>query len=96
MGIWNLIKIAVIAFLIWTLYKGVKNWLSGGDGDRRKNRKRTKPDEVIDVMVQDPHCGTYLPMNEAIHVRSRGEDLYFCSKECRDAYLISARENGKD
>ncbi|KIX11700.1 TRASH domain-containing protein [Dethiosulfatarculus sandiegensis] len=47
-------------------------------------------------MVQDPHCGTYLPMNEAIHVRSRGEDLYFCSKECRDAYLISARENGKD
>jgi YHS domain-containing protein len=37
-------------------------------------------------MVQDPHCGTYLPRSEALAMTVRGEKHYFCSKTCRDAF----------
>jgi len=32
--------------------------------------------------VEDPHCHTYVPVNEAYRVSVNGKTLYFCSKEC--------------
>jgi YHS domain-containing protein len=37
-------------------------------------------------MVQDPHCGTYVPISLAVEKRIDGRKVYFCSEECRDAY----------
>jgi YHS domain-containing protein len=41
---------------------------------------------VIDVMVKDPVCGTYLPKSDAVSARIGGETLYFCSKQCLSRY----------
>ncbi len=37
-------------------------------------------------LVRDPHCGTYIPMSNSVHLVSSGETLYFCSTACRDKY----------
>ncbi|HEX7779674.1 MAG TPA: hypothetical protein VF424_10565 [Vicinamibacterales bacterium] len=41
------------------------------------------------TLVQDPHCGTYLPQSRALAVSSGGDTKYFCSPACRDAYAAS-------
>jgi YHS domain-containing protein len=42
-------------------------------------------------MVMDPHCHVYIPKREAITVKTAGETLYFCSKECKKKYLEENR-----
>ena len=41
------------------------------------------------TLVQDPHCGTYLPKSRALAVTADGDTKYFCSPACRDAYESS-------
>lgn len=38
-------------------------------------------------MVRDPECHLHLPLVDALSVHTREGMLYFCSRECRDAYL---------
>ena len=37
-------------------------------------------------MVQDPECGTYVPLGDAYKAKINGKTLYFCSKACCEAY----------
>ncbi|PLX84323.1 MAG: hypothetical protein C0617_08440 [Desulfuromonas sp.] len=37
-------------------------------------------------MVQDPHCGTYVPRGDSLTKTVRGKVFHFCSEECRDAF----------
>ncbi|GAB6083944.1 hypothetical protein JCM30471_28580 [Desulfuromonas carbonis] len=37
-------------------------------------------------MVRDPQCGTFLPRSDAVAAMVAGEDHYFCSSACREAY----------
>ena len=45
---------------------------------------------VIDVMVKDPSCGTYLPRSDAVRADIRGQTHYFCSTECLSDYRKNA------
>ena len=37
-------------------------------------------------MVQDPHCGTYVPRSDAVSATVKGERYYFCSEKCRTQF----------
>ena len=52
--------------------------LGGDNGDLSK---------IDDVMVKDPCCQVYFPKRDGIHLRFKGEDLYFCSDTCRDRFV---------
>lgn len=45
-----------------------------------------RPDQVIDTMVLDPNCNTYIPRTGAICRRVKGQEHYFCSKTCLKEY----------
>ena len=48
---------------------------------------RTGPNGVvIDEMVQDPVCKTYIPRREAIKKTIGGEDYFFCSEACASRF----------
>jgi YHS domain-containing protein len=70
-------------------------------GDRRKkeeiHRKKQKILEKEGVLVKDPICGTYVSKDSDIRVKDENATLYFCSYECRDAYLrkIGATSDSK-
>ncbi len=44
---------------------------------------------IDDVMIKDPYCKAYFPKRNAVHLNLNANDLYFCSKECRDKYIAS-------
>lgn len=41
------------------------------------------------TLVRDPHCGTYIPTTRALAAGSGASVQYFCSEECRRAYLAA-------
>jgi YHS domain-containing protein len=47
---------------------------------------------VVDEMVQDPFCKTYIPRREAVRRRVGGQEHFFCSEEC--ARKFEAQEKG--
>jgi YHS domain-containing protein len=38
------------------------------------------------AMVKDPVCGTFVVPGQALTLVERGQQVYFCSTKCRDAY----------
>ena len=43
-------------------------------------------------MIKDPYCEAYFPKRNAVHLNLNANDLYFCSKECRDKYIARQRQ----
>ncbi len=39
-----------------------------------------------ELLVRDPQCGIYLPREAGIKRTVRGEEHYFCSKACLEAF----------
>jgi uncharacterized protein len=75
------VRILILAFLVYILYRVVRGVMGIAGPVRRDERG-----DVIDDMVQDPNCGTYVPRGEAVRRRIRGEDHFFCSETCADQY----------
>ncbi len=92
MGLWNLVKLALIGLAVWLLYRGVRSLMSGG---QPRPRRSAGDDEVLDVMVQDPNCGTYLPQQQALRAYFKGKQYYFCSEKCRDEFLAGPKEKNQ-
>lgn len=40
-----------------------------------------------ELLVRDPQCGIYLPREAGIKRTVRGEEHYFCSEECLEAFV---------
>jgi len=58
-----------------------------------KKRKLNRKEKVrITEMVKDEVCGVYLPKEEALKVEIEGKVYYFCSEECKDAFLKGCSE----
>jgi YHS domain-containing protein len=41
------------------------------------------------TLVRDPQCGTYIPETRALSAGSGTNIQYFCSEDCRRAYLAA-------
>ena len=58
-----------------------------------KKRKLNRKEKIrITEMVKDEFCGVYLPKEEALKVEIEGKAYYFCSQECKDAFLKGRSE----
>jgi uncharacterized protein len=72
----------ILAYIAFRTIKAIfrpKEELSGG-------RDRG----VIDEMVQDPQCKTYVPKREAVKRIIEGETHFFCSDTCADKFQKKA------
>lgn len=78
MGLFRLLIFGALIYLLYRLVKGVIGPL------RSIDRRRTNG--VIDEMVQDPSCKTYIPRRDAQKRTIAGREYFFCSKECADKF----------
>lgn len=85
-----MIRLLIWIALFYIIYKGLKA-LKIQFGSAEKIFRQSNG-EIDDVMVQDPQCQVFFPKREGIHMRIDGEDVYFCSAECRDEYIKSRSE----
>lgn len=77
-----MIKLLLLALLFFVAYSFFQALLPGP----RKPRRPDSQSRDGEQMVQDPQCGTYLPISDAIRANIRGQQLHFCSRKCRSLY----------
>lgn len=80
-----MIKLLLLALFFFLGYSFFQLFLPSRrrpPGDRDFSSRHTKGE----TMVEDPQCGKYLPVSEAISARVGGQQHYFCSHKCRKEY----------
>ena len=68
----------LIGFVVYSLLSGLRR-----PTNRKPPKNRTREGET---MVEDPNCGTFLPISDAVSATINGKQLYFCSKKCLHEY----------
>jgi len=43
--------------------------------------------EIDDVLIKDPVCDVHFLRRDGVHLKADGQDLYFCSPECKDKFV---------
>jgi len=77
-------RFLIFAFLAYLLYRFLRIFLASG----QETRQRENNNGIIDEMVQDPMCKTYIPLRDARRKIIAGEEHFFCSQECADRFQL--------
>jgi len=72
----------LLAYLFFRIVKGVSRLFWGRSGLEGED----DPAKVIDEMIQDPVCETYVPRREAVRKVVQGQAYFFCSDECAEKF----------
>jgi hypothetical protein len=80
-----MIRLLLYGFVIYVVYRSLKSWAKSiaGSGEDRDSVARSDNTELI----RDPQCGTYFLRRQGVETRVDGQKLFFCSEQCRDAYI---------
>lgn len=73
----NLIRLLVIAAVVWLAYVLFKRWLAEKQSPRRGEEPRSQ-----ERMVKCAYCGVHVPESQAL----RNGNHSYCSPEHRDAH----------
>ena len=84
-------KLLILLVVGYLCYRMLKNWMMTG-GQSREYVSGSPKGEIDDVMIQDPECEVYLSKESAIRTMIDGQEMYFCSQECKEKYLNRQRE----
>ncbi len=74
-------------YLVYMILKGRFSPKRRGMGGAPRPPKAEAPVRDEEEMVQDPVCESYVPMSEALKVRSRRGVVYFCGPECKEKFF---------
>ena len=79
----RLIIFGILAYLLYRIVKGVFS------PKPKVNRGRAQG--IVDEMVQDPFCKTYIPRRDAVRRVIQGQEVLFCSDDCADKYELQEK-----
>ncbi len=78
----KLLLLILLGFVLYAFFLSlVRPSATGKPADKPANKQLSG-----EAMVEDPVCGTFLPVNDALKARIKGQDHYFCSKDCLEEY----------
>lgn len=84
----SLLRRLLLWFLaLWALVVVVRFFRRTSSARRRSSGTGTLRFEG--AMVRDRVCRTFLPRGRALMLRLAGEEYFFCSEDCRRAFLSS-------
>jgi uncharacterized protein len=84
-------KLLVLLVVGYICYRTIKKWIMTGSPSADKVASASVG-EIDDVMIQDPVCGVYFPKGNGIELQYRGEELFFCSQECKAKFMHTHKE----
>jgi uncharacterized protein len=80
-------RLIIIAILVMIVYFTVKSFFRPVKKPKpRPDFKKQDSSEDASEMVQDPECGTYIPLESAHRASIKGQTYYFCSKQCQESF----------
>ena len=79
--------------LTWILRTVVSSFRTASGSQPPPPPDQRTPDVLTSAgeLHQDPVCGTFVPGTSRWTRSVDGRTLYFCSSDCRDRFLVSAR-----
>jgi len=80
-----MIKILIYLLLIYIVYKVLRSLVTPAESSAR--RSYGERGAVDDIMIKDPVCEIYFPKKDGICINVDGNEVCFCSKECRDKFI---------
>jgi YHS domain-containing protein len=80
------IRLMLYAFMIVGAYLLLRRML--GASSRPKQTVAARP---VSQLVQDPNCGVYLDVQEAVRRSVGNGQVFFCSQTCADAWMAKKR-----
>ncbi len=84
-----LVRLIFFALLFYIGYRLLKSW---GGSFKRGDRVPGANDGLQNTeLIQDPQCKTYFLKGHGVGSTINGETIYFCSEDCRNAYLEKHR-----
>ncbi len=81
-----MLKFLILFCVAFLLYRSLRSWIFP-DTSKKNTVSGKATGQIDDVMIKDPYCEAYFPKRNAVHLNVKGNDLYFCSKKCRDKYV---------
>lgn len=78
----RLALLGLLAYLVYRLLRSLFHAVRQPDESGHGAHHRAGEE-----MVLDPECGTHIPLSDALSAQVAGAKRYFCSRECREAYL---------
>lgn len=93
-----ILRIGAVLFLLWWVRR-FWLWLAASGWKRLLSSLlqtgitgRPAPRERSGLLKQDPVCGIFVDVTLAVTEAVDGEQVYFCSEECRQKYLVRRRQ----
>ena len=78
-------RLLILLGIVYLCYRFLKSWILK-EPSSHQTVSGKKADEIDNVMVKDPYCGVYFARKDGVDLKIDGQDLYFCSQECRDKF----------
>ena len=88
---WFLFWLLVISWSVALLRRLVAWMLRAPRGSAETGTGNDAGTQLSRRLVRDPVCGVHVAEVLAVPLRTNGEVLHFCSAQCRDAYVNTAR-----
>ena len=88
-------RLLIFLGLIYLCYRAIKSLLQPGPPAQRTVSGQTAG-EIDDVMIKDPVCEAYFPQRNGVHLKVDGQDLFFCSTQCRDKFVAMRTNKSVD
>jgi YHS domain-containing protein len=89
-------QLILLAAIIYLLYRWLRQETPGPRRGDQPPPPATGPFDrsagPVEEMRQDPVCGTWVPVSQAVVLERDGETLFFCSPECRDKFQKKAED----
>ena len=85
----------IILLILWAILFGVVISLLRGRARSSARRAANAGPASLPkpvTLCRDPYCGTYVSPEVSVRATQAGQELHFCSAECRDRYLRSERQ----
>jgi hypothetical protein len=91
-----MIRIVIIAVIVYIFYRALKSWIVKNTSlaDPSLDRRQAAG-QIDDVMVKDPNCDAYFPKRKGVALKMDGQELLFCSEQCRNEYIEAQSKTEK-
>lgn len=73
----KILLLILLGFVGYSMIQGIIRPKPPRDQQTPRNRSRDG-----EKMVEDPQCGTFLPISDAVAATINGQERFFCSKKC--------------
>jgi len=87
-----MLRLFIIAFLCYLAYVIASKYLKGKGKELPKGKSAG---DIVDELVEDPICHTYIPKKNAVNMKVDGYNYYFCSNMCAEKFKQMLKE-GKE